>query len=92
MIVKFITVRFRELANDPLAIVIYRFCIIIFASMSYPNFSSLTYTGICNLGTQILRKRIRCSSAQFLSWNHYLKTDGASHLILFLVRIQNKNP
>ena len=42
MIVKFITVRFRELANDPLAIVIYRFCIIIFASMSYPNFSSLT--------------------------------------------------
>ena len=87
MIVKFITVRFRELANDPLAIVIYRFCIIIFASMSYPNFSSLTYTGICNLGTQILRKRIRCSSAQFLSWNHYLKTDGASHLILFFVKV-----
>ena len=83
MIVKFITVRFRELANDPLAIVIYRFCIIIFASMSHPNFTSLTYTGICNLGTQIFRKRIRCSSAQFFSWNYYLKTDGASHLILF---------
>ena len=34
MIVKFITVGFREFVNDPLAIVIYRFCIIIFAKGS----------------------------------------------------------